>query len=370
MNRDMTGALVANAAKFRVIAIMGPRQAGKTTLAKAAFPNHAYVSFEDPETRAYFASDPRTFLEKDYGAGIILDEFQHVPEILSYIQGIVDRERKPGYFVLTGSHNYLAQQAITQSLAGRVVIHTLLPLSCQETKSAGKAAASISVAVLRGNYPEVIEHDLDPNVFAANYINTYVMRDVKQLVNIKDTLLFQKFIRLCAARIGQTLNMTNLADECGINTRSVESWLSLLEASYILFRLPPYFKNFNKQVTKSPKLYFYDTSLACHLLRIHSADALDVSSYKGALVESFVIADLKKQFLNYDRTEYLYFGETAEGGKSTAWLTEAPSLFLSRLRQARHSIPAFQIISSIGVSWQTWTLVVAGSSMQETMIWQ
>jgi len=326
IQRTLAEKVAANAAKFRVIAIVGPRQSGKTTLARQVFPDHTYLSFEDLDTRNQFIADPRGFVEKDYGNGVIFDEFQHVPELLSYMQGVVDRERRPGYFVLTGSHNFLMQQAITQSLAGRVAIHTLLPLSCGEMEQAGKGAQGLSEAVIRGGYPEVVEHALDPTTFAMNYIDTYVSRDVKQLVNIKDAALFQRFIRMCAARTGQLLNITALADDCGIATKTVEAWLSILEASYVLFRLQPYFKNFNKQLTKAPKLYFYDTSLACFLLRINSVEALDISPAKGGLVESFIISDMYKHFYNQGAAPSLYFWRDSRGHEVDCLLDRGDTL--------------------------------------------
>lgn len=300
--------------KFPVVAILGPRQSGKTTLARHYFKNYTYLSFEDPAIREYATSDPRGFLlEHENKHGIILDEFQYVPHILSYIQLEVDEKDRPGYFVLSGSQNYLMNPAITQSLAGRVGILTLLPLSIQELIANKLADERPPHTMLKGGYPRIYVQDIEPAIFYPSYINTYVERDVRQLVNVHELNTFTKFLALCAGRIGQLLNLSDIAMHCGISAPTAKSWLSILEASYLVFRLQPYFVNFNKRITKTPKLYFYDTGLACNLLRITSEQALAMSSFRGSIFENLIVTDLYKQFYNRGRRPSLYFWRDKNG---------------------------------------------------------
>lgn len=302
--------------KFPVVAVVGPRQSGKTTITRMHFKNHAFVSFEDPFTRELALNDPRRFLEQHENKhGIILDEFQYVPQILSYIQLEVDEKRRPGYFVLTGSHNFLMNQAITQSLAGRVGIVTLLPLSLQELTESGliTSATDIDTAMFRGCYARPYFETLDYIDFYSGYVFTYVERDVRQIINVEDLGAFQKFLRLCAGRIGQLLDLTDLATNCGVSVPTAQRWITLLEASYIIFLLQPHFTNFNKRLTKTPKLFFYDTGLACHLLGINSPNTLSLNPLRGNIFESFMISDFKKQFFNNGRVAPLYFWRDKNG---------------------------------------------------------
>lgn len=311
--RDLAHAL-KEYSKFPVVALLGPRQSGKTTLSKAVFPNHIYVTLEDITNRTFAASDPKGFLaihENDYG--IILDEFQYTPEILSYIQVLVDEKKRPGYFVLTGSQNFLANQAISQSLAGRVGILTLLPLSIAEMKQSDILPKTSDQLIFNGFYPRLYQENFLPGQLYPSYIQTYLERDVRLLDNIGDLTTFARFIQLCAGRIGQLLNVENLAAEAGITAVKAKHWLSILQASYILFLLQPHFKNFNKRVTKSPKLYFYDTGIACSLLRINSLDTLTVDPHRGALFENLIITDIYKQYYNRAERPPLYFWRDQNG---------------------------------------------------------
>ncbi len=299
--------------KFPVIAVLGPRQSGKTTLAQQVFKKHRFVSFEDPEKRDFAALDPRRFLKEiDNKHGIIIDEFQYVPSLLSYIKLDVDTHKRPGYFVLTGSQNFLINQAITQSLAGRVGILTLLPFSLKELID-NDFAPDVNQALLYGSYPRIYDEKLLPNKFYPSYIHTYVERDVRQLATVDNLLTFQKFMQLCAGRTGQLLNISDLAVSCGITRIMAESWLSVLEASYIIFLLKPHFNNFNKRLTKTPKLYFYDTGLACSLLGIRSTKELSTSPFRGHLFESLIISDLYKQYFNSGERVPLYFWRDQNG---------------------------------------------------------
>src|SRR3990167_2952841 len=255
-------------AKFPVIAILGPRQSGKTTFAQHTFPKHTFISFEQENVRQEAQQDPEKFFKKyDNKHGIVIDEFQYVPEILSHIKYLSDANDRPGYFILTGSSNFLMNEQISQSLAGRVGILTMLPCSISELQDA-KMLPDLDAMIVQVGYPRLYAQGFAPDDFYPSYIHSYVERDVRQLSNIGDLLEFKRFMQLCAGRVGQLLNVSDLAVNCGISSKTADRWLSILQASYIIFLLQPYHVNFNKRVTKQPKLYFYDTGVACSLLDI------------------------------------------------------------------------------------------------------
>ncbi len=316
LERDLMQSVLAAAREYQVIGIMGPLHSGKTTLAQGAFPDHRYVSLEDYDIRLFARTDPRGFLNQyPSTAGLILDEIQHVPELLSYIQTIVDREKKNGFFVVTGSQNFLVDEAITQTLAGRMAIFTLLPLSIHELRVASALPKSLEQLIFKGMYPKAHAEDvLTPRLYG-NYIRAYVERDVRQIKNIADLSMFQKFMRLCAGRVGQLLNVTSLGNDCGINQGTVKAWLSLLEASYIIFFIHPYYRNFGKRLIKAPKLYFVDTGVACSLLNIRSNEELANHYLRGGLVESFILSDILKQQYNSDQQPSLYFWRDKAGAE-------------------------------------------------------
>lgn len=300
--------------KFPVLAILGPRQSGKTTLAQKAFPNYAYLSLENPNLREFAQNEPERFLATyDNEFGIILDEFQYAPQLLSFIQLDVDAKQRQGHFILTGSQNFLVNQAITQSLAGRVGILNLLPFSIAELEQSGLLPATPAEAIFNGFYPRLYQEQIAPERFYPSYIQTYIERDVRTITNVGDLATFQKFVQLCAARIGNLLNLTDLATVCGISVPTAKRWISLLEASYIIFLLEPHFNNFNKRITKMPKLYFYDTGLACSLLRFSSAQDMAISPYWGNLFECFIIADIAKQYFNTGVRPPFYFWRDQNG---------------------------------------------------------
>ncbi len=315
IKRDITEQLLAFSRFFPVVALLGPRQSGKTTLAQAVFSQYFYLNLENLDQRAIALLDPRGFLEKLLAhPGVIIDEFQHAPELLSYLQVIVDREKRPGFFILTGSHNFLMNQAISQSLAGRVGILTLLPLSNQEILNANLQADFSETAIVRGCYPRVFtENALAPQYIYPSYIQTYLERDVRAIINVTDLSLFKKFLGLCAARAGQLINFAALATDAGINIATVRAWLTILEASYIIFLLQPHHRNFNKRLTKSSKLYFYDTGIACALLNIETSAQLEQHYMRGALFENLIIADIYKQFYNRAKTPTIYFWRDSHG---------------------------------------------------------
>lgn len=316
IRRNLTLHVQQSAQWFPVVAVLGPRQSGKTTLVQTVFSKHAYVSLEDLNMRDLALRDPRAFLY-DFAneQGLILDEIQHVPELLSYIQTSVDKEKKNGFYIITGSQNLLVNQAVSQSLAGRVGILTLMPLSIDELEHARLLPQTIEEALFTGGYPRAYVSSVPPSKLYQNYIRTYVERDVRQLKNIGDLATFQRFLQLCAGRIGQVLNYESLGNDCGIDSKTVRSWLSILEATYVIFLLQPYYKNFGKRLIKSPKLYFVDTGLACSLLRLR--DAQDVADHymRGNLVESFIISDAAKQYYNRDDTPPLYFWRDVRGNE-------------------------------------------------------
>jgi predicted AAA+ superfamily ATPase len=299
--------------KFPAIAVLGPRQSGKTTLVRKYFNSHKYLNLENPELRLFAQEDPKRFLrEYENPHGIIIDEFQYASQLLSYIQVEIDEKKRSGYFILTGSQNFLINQSITQSLAGRVGILTLLPFSLNELKE-GNLLGDIDQILIQGSYPRLYEGEIAASDFYPSYIHTYLERDIRQIANVGDSHLFQKFMRLCAARIGQLFNVTDVANSLGIDQRKLKQWLAVLEASYIIFFLKPHFQNFNKRLIKTPKLYFYDTGLACSLLDIKTADTLSLSTYRGPLFESLVISDLQKQFYNSGSQPSTYFWRDVNG---------------------------------------------------------
>ncbi|QQR49260.1 ATP-binding protein [bacterium] len=314
IERTLKPVLLHYASKFAVVAVVGPRQSGKTTLTKEVFANYRYFSLEDPDTLEAVRSDPRGFLERDYGTpGMIIDEFQNEPTLLSYMQGIVDSNYRPGYFILTGSQNFLMNEAITQSLAGRVALLTLLPLTANELQQSALLPEQVDVAIFNGGYPNIFSRGMSPSEFYPQYTKTYVERDVRQLVNVAKLSEFQRFMRLCAGRIGQIFNASSLADDCNVSVPTINSWVSILEASYVLFLLQPHFKNFSKRLIKSPKLYFYDTGLACWLLKIGSVEQLHDHYLRGGLMESFVVAELYKTFYNKGLEPTVYFWRDSHG---------------------------------------------------------
>jgi len=308
IKRALQPRVVEAASEYPVIAIVGPRQSGKTTLAQTSFPAHKYISLEDYDVRAIVQADPRKFLI-DYPteSGIILDEIQHAPFLLSYMQTIVDKEKKNGYFIVTGSQNFLVDEAITQTLAGRMAVLTLLPLSIHELESADLLPAKIETIIYKGSYPRAHTEKVSIERLYSNYIRLYVERDVRQIRNVSDLTTFQKFMHLCAGRIGRELNLTSLGNDCGINQSTVKAWILLLEASYVIFLLYPFYKNFGKRMVKAPKLYFIDTGIACSLLKIPSAENVLDHYLRGGLFESFIIADLLKQQHNIEQQPSLYF---------------------------------------------------------------
>ncbi|HBR70923.1 TPA: AAA family ATPase [Candidatus Dependentiae bacterium] len=315
--RKLADILKKRASKIPVLAVVGPRQSGKTTLVRDVFKKHAYVSLETFEDRELARTDPRRFFESlDNKHGIIIDEVQRVPELMSYMQTLVDAEYRPGYFILTGSQNIMLNQAISQTLAGRITILTLLPLSIAEMRTNKLLPQTIEELTWKGFYPRIYAQDLDSVSWYLDYIETYVERDVRQIINITQLSTFRRFIRLCAGRIGQLLNIASLATDCGIDQRTAKAWISVLEASYILFLLQPYHGNFNKRLIKSPKMYFYDSGLVCSLLDIQSTAQLNDHYLRGNIIESMIISDIIKFYYNAgERPHHVNFWRDQTGNE-------------------------------------------------------
>ena len=294
--------------QFQVITLTGPRQSGKTILVRAAFPQMPYVSLEDPDIRQIALTDPRGFLA-NYPTGVILDEIQNTPDLFSYIQRLVDENRQ-AQFILTGSSNFLLMERISQTLAGRTAVLHLLPLSFAELAPGAEPYEDL---IFKGRYPRIYDRDLAPTDFYPSYIQTYVERDVRLLKNIGDVNAFIQFTRLCAGRIGQLLNIAGLASDAGVSPNTAKAWLSVLESSYILYRLQPYHRNFNKRLVKSPKLYFYDTGVACSLLSIRDASQVTLHYLKGALFENLIITEFIKRSVHRGEVRQPYFWQDNHG---------------------------------------------------------
>lgn len=311
ITRDLQAKILDSARTWDSITITGPRQAGKTTLCEMTFPTYSYVSLENPDTRQFALSDPRTFLDQ-YGkaAGAIIDEVQRVPQLLSYLQGYIDANPKPGHWILTGSQNLNLLQSISQSLAGRTITYELLTLTRNEVERFPSCPKSLDETLLTGGYPRLFDRELNIQEWYRTYVTTYIERDVRTLLNIKDLSTFQRFIQLCAGRTAQLLNYSSIGNDCGISQPTVKAWLELLEASYIVFRLPATTNApSGGDLKKMPKLHFYDSGLVCWLLGIHSPDHLRSHPLRGSIFESWVISELIRKEKNQQQSvqHFAYF---------------------------------------------------------------
>lgn len=312
--RLLESELITQLGEFPMVTVLGPRQAGKTTLVRAALPQFGYVSLEDPDAREFATGDPRGFLAGN-PSPTILDEIQRAPQLLSYLQGVVDERGTNGQYVLTGSHQLELRQAISQSLAGRTGMLHLLPLSIPELDAARIRFASFEELALHGFLPRVHAQHQRPYAAYAAYYQTYVERDVRQLIRLKDVALFEKFIKLLAGRVGQIINLTSLGNDVGADTKTIQQWLSILEASFVIFKLAPYFENFGKRVIKSSKVYFTDTGLLVYLLGIEEPHQVTRDPLVGSIFENLVVLEALKARYNGGRSPDLYFFRDSHGNE-------------------------------------------------------
>jgi len=341
LKRTLAKKLKEAAKQYPVVTLTGPRQSGKTTLVKMTFPDYDYISLEEPDHRAFAIEDPRGFLSQ-FPEKVILDEIQRAPDLFSYIQTIVDQKDISGQFILTGSQNFLLLQKVSQSLAGRCAVLHLLPFSLSELRQrrplsidtigrqlSGKNRSSneeLSSVLFKGFYPRIHDKDLNPADWLGNYFQTYIERDVRDVVIVGDLETFSRFVRLCAGRNGQLLNLSSLANDCGITHTTSKRWISILEASFIVFLLRPHFKNFSKRLIKSPKLYFLDTGLLGYLLRIRSAEDLRIHAQYGSIFESYVISELLKNYMNRGEEHAIYFWRDSTGNEIDVLIDEGENL--------------------------------------------
>jgi len=310
--RDAQNKLIQLANSFKAIAVIGPRQSGKTTLVKATFPKKKYISLENPDNRNFALEDPRGFLQ-NFPNGAILDEIQRVPSLFSYLQEILDNNTTKGLFILTGSNNFLLQENIAQTLAGRIGYLTLLPFTISEIKPYIINKKTDNEIIFNGFYPPIFDQQIKPTDWYPNYIRTYIERDVRQIKNINNLITFENFIKVLAGRTGQELNLNAISIEVGVDLKTIKSWLSILESSFIIYLLKAHHKNFKKTIVKRPKIYFYDVGLVCSLLGIRKVSHLDNNPFKGAIFETMVVVEMVKYFTNKGIEPPIYYWRDKTG---------------------------------------------------------
>ena len=368
INREITNAIKELVGKYPVLALTGPRQSGKTTLLKSVFPDYTYISLENPDNRNFAETDPNGFLRL-YSKNVIFDEVQRVPVLFSYIQTIVDESGMMGQFILSGSQNFHLLRNITQSLAGRVALLKLFPFDFQELISAGLLNSDYLENIIKGFYPAIYDRSIQPGTFYSNYVQTYIQRDVSELIAIKDLRLFQNFIGLCATRAGQLLNLNALANECGISQPTAKAWLSALESSYVVFQLYPFHENFSKRIVKTPKLYFYDSGLLSYLLKIKHVELLSTQAFKGGLFENMMIAECVKRMHHKNQISDLWFWRDSAGHEVDLLIDEGLTLNLVEFKATQtimtdlfNGLIFFEKVSK--KAYLTKTLVYSGDKYQ------
>ena len=353
LERNLSKQLIHYLKKYPIVTITGPRQSGKTTLAVKTCPNYKYVTLEDPDVLEHAIEDPRGFLNL-YSDKVIFDEIQNAPKLFSYLQGNVDKDNRSGRFILTGSQQFLLNEKISQTLAGRIAKLTLLPLSLAELlqrpsqtlwlknklKKVSAPKKSLYEVLINGLYPRIYEKKLDPKQFYREYVDTYLTRDLQQLINVGDLRTFQNFLRLLANRCGQKVNLTSLGNDLGISHTTIKRWLSILEASYVIILLEPYYNNFNKRIVKSPKIYFLDTGLLCYLLRVKKEE-LPFHSQRGGIFETFVISELYKNYYHHDQSAPLYFWQEHSNREIDVIIDEGEKLYPLEIKSSQTISSAF-----------------------------
>jgi len=351
IQRQAFSVLTQRAKLYPVVTVLGPRQSGKTTLCRMAFPDMPYVNLEQPDVREFAQQDPKAFLAQ-FPDGVVLDEIQNVPSLLSWIQVLTDADPRKGRFVLTGSHQLQVNAQVTQSLAGRTAVMELLPLSLSELAEASGLASDehidANVLMLQGGYPRIHAQDMPPEVMLSDYFATYVERDVRQLINLRHLREFGQCVRLLAGRAGQLLNQTSLGNEVGVSSNTITQWLSILEASFLVFSLAPWSVNIGKRLVKSPKIYFYDVGLACWLLGIRTVEQLQHHPLRGALFENMVVLEVLKSLRNQGLRDPLYFFRDSNGLEIDLLLEHADGLQLAEIKASQTvSAPLFKNLRTV-----------------------
>jgi len=366
--RFLTEYILRDAKYYPVITLTGPRQSGKTTLARTTFPDYDYVSLEETDTRFFARDDPRGFLARFSGPTII-DEVQRVPDLLSYIQTEVDHNSSPGRFVLTGSQNFMLMEKVSQTLSGRSGIFHLLPFSRAELEkqnqiepktldnlfSNRKTGLDCWNIIRTGFYPPIHDRNVPPEIWLSDYVRTYVERDVRTLVNIGDLETFERFVRLCAGRIGQLINFSAIASDCGVSVDTTRRWISVLKTSFIIFLLLPHQRNFNKRIIKSPKLYFHDTGLACQLLGIRDEDQLFSHPLRGVLFENYILAEVVKSFYNHRISPPIFFWRDQTGHEIDLIIEESGTLLPVEIKSG-------STVAGDMFNWLKWWIHLAGGT--------
>lgn len=339
VERDIAGKVLQYSKQYPAVTITGPRQSGKTTLCRMLFPDVSYVNLESIEERAFAMNDPKGFLSR-FPEGAVIDEIQRVPDLLSYIQIDIDENKQPGRYILTGSQNFELMHGVSQSLAGRTAIVRLLPFSLGEINRAC-GEPMLDNLIFTGGYPRIYDMNLEPTEAMGFYVSTYVERDLRALINVRDLSRFETFLKLCAGRTGQILNLSSLGNDCGVNHNTIKSWISILEASFIVKLLQPFYKNYNKRLIKSPKLYFLDTGLASYLLGIQNEKHINTHPLRGMLFETFVVSELLKLRFNSGRTDNLYFFRDSKGNEVDIVLDQGAFLNIIEVKSGQTVDPSF-----------------------------
>jgi len=347
---------------FPIVTITGPRQSGKTTLAKAIVTNKPYVSLEDPDVRLAATEDPRSFLER-FPDGAVLDEVQRCPAILSYLQTRVDADGRMGLFILTGSQQFGLLSGITQSLAGRTAFVELLPFSLEELARSGMLPQRLDEMLVKGSYPALYGRKVSPRAWFGAYVTAYIERDVRQVLKVQELEMFQRFVRLCAGRTGQLLNLSALSADCGITHNTAKAWISVLEASYILFQLRPHHANFKKRLVKAPKLYFHDAGLVCWLLGIQSPQQMETHPLRGNIFETFIVAELMKSRLNAGERPGMYFWRDSNGNEVDVIMEQGPLLMPVEMKSGA------TVVRDSFAGLEKWTTLSGGLATSPMLIY-
>lgn len=347
---------------FPVVTVTGPRQSGKTTLARAIFSKKPYASLEDPDVRLTAKNDPRAFLER-FPDGAVLDEVQRCPDLLSYLQTAVDEDGRMGLFILTGSQQFGLLSGVTQSLAGRTAFVELLPFSLGELEQAGKLPKRIDDMLIKGGYPPLYDRHIALRAWFGSYVTAYIERDVRQVLKVQELETFQRFVRLCAGRTGQLLNLVSLAADCGITHNTARSWISVLEASYILFLLRPHHANFKKRLIKAPKLYFYDPGLVAWLIGIQTSQQMETHPLRGHIFETFIVSELMKSRLNSGEPPNLWFWRDSNGNEVDIIIEQGQKLMPVEIKSGK------TIAGDYFSGLEKWTAMAGDLSFNPTLIY-